>query len=106
MKKIQVTIVDKSNKYKPMSTIIEVENFEVFNADKKKYLKSAIAKICCQRNSSYKELTKGMDVDIKIREYDLEKIQAQKEQMKKQAIINKMLEKAREQKLHNSVTEK
>lgn len=102
MKKIQVTIVDKDNKYKPMSTIIEVESFEVFNADKKKYLKSAIAKICCQRHSSYKELTKGMNVDIKIREYDLKKIQAQKDEMKKQAIIKKMIEKAKAQRLENN----
>ena len=65
----QVTLFDKTNKYKPVSTIVKSESI-----DKTLILKLGAEKICRVRNWSKKELEQYNYKVGKIREYNPQKI--------------------------------
>lgn len=87
-KRVQVTLVSTTGQYKPVSTIIIVASAQDFRINKKKYVESAITKICQKRLWTQRDLKKYGYTTIKIREYDEEKIKAQNaqryEEIKKQ----------------------
>ena len=96
MKQIQVTLFDKSNKYRPISTLINVESIEEYNNNKQQYLKKAITNICYQRRTSFQDLKKDGYTEIKTRVYDKEEIERQKKELHKANLIKYIERKARE----------
>lgn len=68
---IQVTLFDVTGKYKPISTLIEVESVEYYKKHSKECKQKAIQKICNQRYLSGKELVKLGYKKIKVRNYTL-----------------------------------
>jgi len=68
---IQVTLFDVTGKYKPISTLIEVESVEYYKEHSKECKQKAIQKICNQRYLSGKELVKLGYKKIKVRNYTL-----------------------------------
>lgn len=64
---VQITLY--SEKYKPMSTIIEVPNAQEFLDNKREYKDRAIDKICAQRKTSRYWLKYYGYTIIKYREY-------------------------------------
>ena len=68
---IQVTLFDVNGKYKPISTLIEVENIDYYKEHSKEVKTKAIQKICNQRLLSGKELVKLGYTKIKVRNYTL-----------------------------------
>lgn len=68
---IQVTLFDMNGKYKPISTLIEVESVEYYKEHSKECKQKAIQKICNQRYLSGKELVKLGYTKIKVRNYTL-----------------------------------
>lgn len=92
MIKMQLTLFDKEGHYKPISTIVEVENMEYYMANKSKVQSIAVQNICHNRSISFKELQKQGYTTIKVREYDKEKIMAankKKKELEIRAILNK-----------------
>lgn len=83
--RLQVTLFATNGKYRPISTLINVENMEDYNKNKKKYQEKAILNICHSRRTTWKELVKNSYTGIKVREYDKEKInlQTKKELLKR-----------------------
>ena len=77
MIQLQFTLFCTSGKYKPMSTILKVDNVEEYTANKAEMQKKAIQKICVQRGMTSKDLKKNDYTKIKVRVYDKEKIQAE-----------------------------
>ena len=53
---LQITLFDKNNKYKPISTLINVPSLEEYKKNSTKYKVQALQKICNQRYMSGKEL--------------------------------------------------
>lgn len=86
--KIQFTLFSKSGKYKPMSTLLEVESIEEYKAHSLEYKTKAIQKICNQRYMGKADLKKYEYTIIKVRVYDPVKIEQEKkeryEQIKKE----------------------
>lgn len=68
---IQVTLFDVTGKYKPLSTLIEVESVEYYKKHAKECKERAIQKICNQKYLSGKELVKLGYKKIKVRNYTL-----------------------------------
>lgn len=68
---IQITLFDVNGKYKPISTLIEVESVEYYRKHSKECKEKAIQKICNQRYLSGKELVKLGYKKIKVRNYTL-----------------------------------
>lgn len=68
---IQITLFDINNKYKPISTLIEVESIDWYRSHEKECRQKAIRKICLQRNWSGKELLDYGYKRIKVRNYTL-----------------------------------
>ena len=68
---LQITLFDVTGKYKPMSTLIEVESVEYYKEHSKEIRQKAIQKICNQRLLSGKELVKLGYKKIKVRNYTL-----------------------------------
>ncbi len=68
---IQVTLFDVTGKYKPISTLIEVESIDYYKEHSKEVKQKAIQKICNQRYLSGKELVKLGYTKIKVRNYTL-----------------------------------
>ena len=83
--KLQVTLFATNGKYKPMSTLINVESIEDYEQNKRKYQEKAILNICHNRHTTWKELKQDSYTKIKVREYDKEKLnlQAKKELLKR-----------------------
>lgn len=83
--KLQVTLFATNGKYRPISTIINVESMEDYEQNKRKYQEKAILNICHNRRTTWKELKQDSYTKIKVREYDKEKInlQAKKELLKR-----------------------
>ena len=79
---LQVTLFDKNNKYKPISTLIQVPSIEEYKRDSTKYKVQALQKICNQRYLSGKELQDLGYTIIKVRNYTLWK-EIQEEKKKK-----------------------
>ena len=83
--KLQVTLFATNGKYRPISTLINVESMEDYNEHKREYQSKAILNICHNRKTTWKELQKDSYTKIKVREYDKDKIslQAKKELLKR-----------------------
>lgn len=78
MIKLQITFFDKKGQYKPISTILEVESIEDYKNNKAKYQTKAIMNICHNRRMSPKEFKEQGYTQVKVREYDLFKIDLQR----------------------------
>lgn len=72
--KLQMTLFATNKKYRPISTIIEIENMEEYKQNKAKYQKKAIENICHNRKTTWKDLKEQSYTTVKVREYNLEKI--------------------------------
>ena len=69
MIKLQITLFDTNNKYKPISTIIEVESVEYYKQHQQQIRQKAIEKICAKRYTTPKQLAKDGYNQIKVRVY-------------------------------------
>ena len=86
--KLQFTLFATNGKYKPISTIIEVENMQDYEENKSKYKTKAIINICHNRKTTWKDLKEQTYTSVKVREYNQEKIN----QQTKAKIIKKLYE--------------
>ncbi len=68
---IQITLFDVNGKYKPVSTLLEVESVAWYKEHGKECRQKAIQKICLQRNWTGKELLGFGYKKIKVRNYTL-----------------------------------
>lgn len=87
--KLQITLFATNGKYKPISTIIEVESIEDYKKNKNKYQTKAIANICHNRKTDWNTLKRQTYTTVKVREYNLDKIAKQQ----KINLLKKMYEK-------------
>ncbi len=87
---LQITLFDKDNKYKPMSTLINVESIEEYKKNSTKYKMQAVQKICNKRYLTGKELQDMGYSIIKVRNYTL--LQKIKEQEKEKKVDKKKKE--------------
>ena len=78
MIKMQITLFDRENKYKPISTLIEVDSIEEYNNNKKVYQQKAVQKIAAKRYLSIAELKNQGYTNLKAREYTTERIERDK----------------------------
>lgn len=78
MIKMQVTLFDKENKYKPISTLIEVASIEEYNNNRQEYNKKAVQKIAAKRYLSVSELKRQGYTSLKTREYTPERLERDK----------------------------
>ena len=85
---IQITLFDVNGKYKPVSTLIEVESVAWYKEHEKECRQKAIQKICLQRNWTGKELLKLGYKKIKVRNYSLWKEIQKREEEKKWRGLN------------------
>ena len=95
--KMQITLFHKDNKYKPMSTILEVESMEYYEEHKAELQKKAMLNIGQQRYLTPQEIIKNGIKKVKVREYDIEKKKAKQEFQNKVNLI-KYLERKRKEK--------
>ena len=65
----QVTLFDKSGKYRPVSTLVKIESDEDFNNNREKIKNTGIRKIMIQRNWTKRELIQYNYLTCKIRIY-------------------------------------
>lgn len=96
--KLQVTFFHNENKYKPMSTILEIENMQEYNNNKAEIQKKALLTIGHYRHQTPQEIIKNGYTKVKIREYDIEKIKAQQEQQHRVNLL-KYIERKRKERL-------
>lgn len=75
--KLQVTLFATNGKYKPISTIIRVENLKDYKENKIEYQRKAILNICHNRRITWSELKAQTYTTLKVREYNPEKIKQQ-----------------------------
>ena len=79
LKEYQITLVDKSGTYRPVSCLLKRDNAEIGtigkNAFVKKLQKDGIIKICQKRYWTNTDLKKFGYNTVKVREYDKEKIE-------------------------------
>lgn len=68
---IQVTLFDETGKYKPISTLIQVESIEYYKAHRKECKEQAFQKICNKKLLTGKELIKLGYTKVKVRNYTL-----------------------------------
>ena len=66
----QVTLFDKTNKYKPVSTVIK----SVATESQSALIKKGVEKICINRGWDKKDLVRYGYTTVKIRLYDKEKL--------------------------------
>jgi hypothetical protein len=79
MIRLQVTLFDTNNKYKPISTTVEVESVEYYKQHQRQTRQRAIEKICAKRYTTPKQLAKDGYNQIKVRVYQEQgKIKADK----------------------------
>ena len=75
MIQIQLTLYSESGKYRPMSTIVEVESIAYYNAHKQEILNRAIQRISVQRKMDIWVMKKYGYTKLKARVNDKEKIE-------------------------------
>ena len=79
MIRLQVTLFDINNKYKQISTTVEVESVEYYKQHQQQTRQKAIEKICAKRYTTPKQLAKDGYSQIKVRVYQEQgKIKADK----------------------------
>ena len=76
--KLQVTLFATNGKYRPISTIIQVESLQEYAKNKAKYQTKAIENICHYRKTDWKTLKEQTYTQVKVREYNLEKMSFQR----------------------------
>ena len=96
--KLQVTFFHNEGKYKPISTILEIENMQEYNDNKAEIQKKALLTIGHYRHQTPQEIIKNGYTKVKVREYDIEKIKAQQEQQHRVNLI-KYVERKRKERL-------
>ena len=79
MIKLQVTFFQKENKYKPISTIVEIDSLEYYNNNKAEVQKRALMNIAHNRKTTPNDLIQQGYTKIKTREYNIEEIKKQQE---------------------------
>lgn len=90
---LQFTLFDSTGKYKPLSTLIKVQNIKWFKEHKKQVQEQAIQQICNQRGLSGKELAKLGYTKIKVRNYTLYlKTKNRRNNTKEERIENKWIQ--------------
>lgn len=104
--KLQVTLFDKNKKYKPMSTIVEIESMEYYKENKREVQQRAILNIAHQRKTLPQDIIKQGFTQVKVREYDIEKIKEQQEYQHKVNLIKKMARERQEKKVKSEQTNK
>ena len=67
---LQVTLFDKNNKYRPISTLVNVSSMEEYKANPASIQKKAIENICHQRRTLWSELKASGYTLVKVRDYD------------------------------------
>lgn len=75
MIQIQLTLYSESGKYRPMSTIVEVESIAYYNTHKQEIQNRAIQRISVQRKMDIWVMKKYGYTKLKARVYDREKIE-------------------------------
>ena len=68
---LQITLFDSNNRYKPISTLIEVPSVAYYKEHKEEVKMKALQKICNQRYITGKELARLGYNTIKVRNYTL-----------------------------------
>lgn len=68
---IQITLFSTTGKYKPISTLLEVESVAWYKEHAKECKEKAIRKICLQRNWTGKDLINYGYTSLKVRNYTL-----------------------------------
>lgn len=76
--KYQVTLYDKTNKYKPVSALVDVDHITT-KEEKAEAVKKGIIKICQKRRWTNNDLKKYGYLTSKIRVYDEQKIKEENE---------------------------
>lgn len=99
--KLQVTLFHKENKYKPISTIVEVESMDYYNSHKAEIQKKAMENCGHARYLTPSQLIEQGYTKVKVREYDLAEIKKQEELRHKINLI-KYIEKQRKEKKENT----
>lgn len=72
---IQCTLFSTTNKYKPISTLLEIESVAYYNTHKQEIQQRAIDKIVVQRKTERWCLKRDGYIRMKVRVYDKEKIE-------------------------------
>jgi len=78
---LQITLFDKENRYKPISTLIAVESVRYYNEHVKEIKEKGIIKICQKRGWTARELKKYNYLTCKVRVFN--KIETTKERKDK-----------------------
>lgn len=94
MIKLQVTLFCENGKYKPISTIVNIESMEYYKENKKQVQQKAIENICHKHYTSWNNLKKDGFTKVKVREYDIEKIEKEKAVAVIRRLIDKRLNKS------------
>ena len=95
---LQITFFHNENKYKPISTIIKVESLEEYKKDKRKQQIRALENIAHYRKTTPRDLVKQGFTQIKVREYNKQQIQEQKELQHKINLLKKIAREREEKK--------
>lgn len=74
MIQIQITLHAENGKYKPISTLVNVESVADFNKNQVEYIRKAKIRMCAQRYWDGKDLQKYTYTKLTARVYDKEKI--------------------------------
>ena len=74
MIQIQITLHAENGKYKPISTLVNVESVADFNKNQVEYIRKAKIRMCVQRYWDGKDLQKYTYTKLSARVYDKEKI--------------------------------
>lgn len=78
IKEYQVTLLCENGKYRPVSTIVKHEEVDLRNIVLKREIVSAgVKKICFNKLWQKKDLLKYGYTEVKVREYDKKKIEAE-----------------------------
>ncbi len=75
MIQLQITLFDKNNRYKPISTLVNVESVRYYNEHSAEVKTQGIIKICQKRGWTQRELKAYNYTTCKVRIYDKEKIE-------------------------------
>lgn len=70
MLSIQVTLFDKTGKYKPVSTLVKCESIDYFHSHKAEIRTQGIVKICQKRYWTNKDLKRYGYTTCKMRVYE------------------------------------
>lgn len=77
--KLQITFFHNEGKYKPVSTIIEVESIEQYEQHKAQEQRKALMNIAHYKHTTPQDLIRQGYTKVKTREYDVDKIKEQQD---------------------------